>query len=502
MASGNGTVTIAQKYGLPQFNEDGDFDSWVRDMELWGLVTDLDAKKRGPVVFLSLSLKVRQACSSLSKEELNADDGLQKLIEKLKELYGLTEDQSMFNAYEKFETFQRPKTMSISDYVNKFEELNQKLRAFKIELPTAVLAYQLLKNANLPKATRDLTRATVPTLKYDDMKKQIKAIYDQCAQSDDTLESSDSNIDVEQDIFYGVNSYARNGRGYNSNPQVRRGSRNNPNFSRSKSGNPVGADGQQLQCHICKSVMHFSYHCPHKDKGKKSDSVTKVDVHFFTDEVEQCFMEQVVSESLNCALLDSGCSSTVCGKNWLSCYIDTLPENVDLQVTQSNKSFKFGPGQQYNSLKQVNLPVNINGMQARLLTDVVDCEIPLLLSKQSMKAANSCLDFEHDTVTMFGIEIPLQHTSGGHYCIPLTPKQVIVNSPCTNDSVQVTFTVSDMSTKSLDEKKKIAVKLHKQFGHPIDGNKLKTLLKNANVDDKELYQLIDDVTNSCDTCSR
>ena len=83
----------------------------------------------------------------------------------------------------------------------------------------------------------------------------------------------------------------------------------------------------------------------------------------------------MVSESLNCALLDSGCSSTVCGKNWLSCYIDTLPENVDLQVTQSNKSFKFGPGQQYNSLKQVNLPVNINGMQAHLLTDIVDCEI-------------------------------------------------------------------------------------------------------------------------------
>ena len=70
MASGNSTVTIAQKYGLPQFTEDGDFDSWVRDMELWGLVTDLDAKKRGPVVFLSLSLKARQAfieCESSKK---------------------------------------------------------------------------------------------------------------------------------------------------------------------------------------------------------------------------------------------------------------------------------------------------------------------------------------------------------------------------------------------------------------------------------------------------
>ena len=68
--------------------------------------------------------------------------------------------------------------MTISDYINKFEQLHQKLVSFKVELPTAVLAYQLLKNANLPKSTRDLIRATVLTLTYDAMKKQIKAIHD------------------------------------------------------------------------------------------------------------------------------------------------------------------------------------------------------------------------------------------------------------------------------------------------------------------------------------
>jgi len=155
------TVTIAQKYGLPQFTEEGDFDSWVRDMEFWELVTDLPKKKRGPVVYLSWSTKIRQACSALTKEELNTDDGLQKIIQKLKELYSVTEDQAMFNAYEKFETFQRPKDMIISDYINMFEQLNQKLICFQITLPPAVLAYQLLKNADLPKATRDLIRATV-----------------------------------------------------------------------------------------------------------------------------------------------------------------------------------------------------------------------------------------------------------------------------------------------------------------------------------------------------
>ena len=41
--------------------------------------------------------------------------------------------------------------MNINDYINEFEQLNQKLVTYKIELPSAVRAYQLLKNANLPK---------------------------------------------------------------------------------------------------------------------------------------------------------------------------------------------------------------------------------------------------------------------------------------------------------------------------------------------------------------
>ena len=105
------TMTIAQKYGLPVFDEEGDFDGWIRDMELWEVVTDLTKAKQGSVVFLSLNAKVRQACASLTKEELNKDDGLNKLIKKLKDLYGVTEDQAMFTAYEKFETFERPNEM-------------------------------------------------------------------------------------------------------------------------------------------------------------------------------------------------------------------------------------------------------------------------------------------------------------------------------------------------------------------------------------------------------
>ena len=116
---------------------------------------------------------MRQACAGLSKEGINKDNGVDKLVMKLKELYSVSTDQASFSAYEKFETFQRPESMNIIDYIDEFEQLNQKLINYKIDVPPAVRAYQLLKNANLPKEKRDLAHATIPDLTYESMKKEI-----------------------------------------------------------------------------------------------------------------------------------------------------------------------------------------------------------------------------------------------------------------------------------------------------------------------------------------
>ena len=58
------------------------------------------------MLFLSLNGKVRHACMSLSKEELNKKDGLDNLVKKYRELDCISQDQAMYSAYEKFETFQ------------------------------------------------------------------------------------------------------------------------------------------------------------------------------------------------------------------------------------------------------------------------------------------------------------------------------------------------------------------------------------------------------------
>ena len=54
-----------------------------------------------------------------------------------------------------------------------------------------------------------------------------------------------------------------------------------------------------------------------------------------------------------------------------------------------------------------------------LKTNVVKCEIPLLLSKESMKVADSKIDFVNDRINMFGKDIHLHFTTKEHCAIPL-----------------------------------------------------------------------------------
>ena len=73
----------------------------------------------------------------------------------------------------------------------------------------------------------------------------------------------------------------------------------------------------------------------------------------------------------------------------------------------------------YLSLKQVIIPASIDDKELEIVVDVINCEIPLLLSKQFVKDADSTPDFVSDCITRYGKRVVLMHTSG-----------VIIASPC------------------------------------------------------------------------
>ena len=264
---------------------------------------------------------------------------------------------------------------------------------------------------------------------------------------------------------------------------------------RESNRNPIGRDGRPTQCHSCGSIYHWLPQCPNSSENKKP--VTKeVHISYLTEQAEQCFLEQEVSEALNCAVVDSGCTSNVISIYWLHCYLDTIPSNITLQERQSGETFRFGPSKSYPSLKEVIIPANIDDIEVEVVVDVIDCEIPLLLSKQFMKDADLTLDFVSDCITMYGKRVALMHTSGGHYCIPISSKPAAIMQPSHASSIKVFLTIDHLDKKTIKEEHEIATQLHKQFGHPVDSIKLKQLLKDANITDKELDAQKDSVTDN------
>ena len=86
--------------------------------------------------------------------------------------------------------------------------------------------------------------------------------------------------------------------------------------------NPVNSSGNITKCWICQSIYHWFKDCPQE----VDNTSTLAKLSLFTDEVCNCYINKFAGETLNHAVLDSGCTKTVCGASWVDNYIETLSE--------------------------------------------------------------------------------------------------------------------------------------------------------------------------------
>ena len=61
----------------------------------------------------------------------------------------------------------------------------------------------------------------------------------------------------------------------------------------------------------------------------------------------------------------------------------------------------------------------IAGQDMMIITDTVDSDIPLLLSKTAMKKAGVKLNLQYYTAEIFGQIVYLGETSSRHYCLSM-----------------------------------------------------------------------------------
>ena len=150
-------------------------------------------------MYFLLPFNVRQACIDISVSSLNSENGLKFLLDKTKSLYAKDIHSLAYMAYNKFETFHRPDEVGIVDYLNESERLLNQIKHYDMELPTGVLAYRVLKNANITHKKKKLVRGTLTSLTYESMKKQLKAIYDSSLES-----ATSTSLELKKKYFFKV----------------------------------------------------------------------------------------------------------------------------------------------------------------------------------------------------------------------------------------------------------------------------------------------------------
>ena len=79
------------------------------------------------------------------------------------------------------------------------------------------------------------------------------------------------------------------------------------------------------------------------------------------------------------------------------------------------------------AIKCITFPCGIAGKSVKIKADVVECNIPLLLSRTSMKKSGMVLDLNKDCVTVFNKSVALGTTNLGHYALPLCNSCASVN---------------------------------------------------------------------------
>ena len=214
-------------------------------------------------------------------------------------------------------------------------------------------------------------------------------------------------------------------------------------------------------------------------------------------------------------ILDSACTSSVCGTTWLSWFETFLPEPGQLARVPQRVAFAFGRDVRTSNF-YVNLPVWIQDTFHSLKVAVIPddaasservlepTKLPLLLSRDCHKTLRLVVDHVHDTAirlenreinddrcVLRGLPIQLVHSSG-HLAIPL-----LLTSQ--RDHLPVYVTTSPMLARDSATLKKELTRLHRFYGHATD--RLRDLIRRSGQESPQVRSLLTIIFQECEVCN-
>lgn len=493
-------MASVEKIAVPKLGEKT-FEKFEKEVKLWARVSDVKPEKQAFVLALSLPEQERNGIpirelvmdeidddkSKIYCDKTILDSGVSKAVEELlkfmKGKLGKDDLEDCIDRFDAFDTFERGNSQSVDEYIHEFHERYRQVKKRGTELPSEVLAFKLLRCANVEDTDAKLVKTGMDYAKKDSLYEQTKKSL-QKFKGTNGMKSKDAVLPVKlEPAWLAQHEDALWAAGYKKTTgyQDTRYRGNQQNRQQYKARNATGADGKPLRCHACQSVNHFIRDCPERSSDKRNTSWKSGKVEVFLTHTHP-------EETKNYLIFDSACTSTVCGRGWLDCYIDSLSLDAQKLVKRSPSKtlFRFGGGECLESASMYELPVTLLGRKMFIQTDVVDSPVPLLWSKKDMKAAGVKLDLQNDIIELFGEKIPMEFSSAGHICIPLRSEV---------ESVFITSLLPLQDT----EARSALLKLHRQFAHP-SFCKLKQLIEGAGQWKDDFSDILQSISENCNVC--
>ena len=176
----------------------------------------------------------------------------------------------------------------------------------------------------------------------------------------------------------------------------------------------------------------------------------------------------------------------------------TPDERTLIETFPCKKTFRFGDGDSVLSDHVKRIPITMCGKEITLDVFVVKNDIPLLLSRETMKKMKMTIDNEHDKIYALGGESDLIITKTGHMVIPIARVAEKSNMQLdqSKDLQQLTYLVD------VKDSNRCAEHLHKYFAHGST-KKIGQFIKTMELENEgEILEALENVQKSCDFCKR
>ena len=209
---------------------------------MWKLLTSIQAKEPGIVRLLESidgNAKTKKAVSELTAAELNVENGLNLLLEKLDKVFQEETIDEAYNIYSSFINLSKCEDMSINEYIIESEHLNKKMIQNQMKLPNIVLTFKLFHGPNITSEERKLALTLCSDLDFDKMKSALERLF---TTSSNHSHSQDNIVAIKQEqTFFNKKCKKSNDK-----------------------ANPLGKNGKISRCIICNSKLHWVKKCPHR----------------------------------------------------------------------------------------------------------------------------------------------------------------------------------------------------------------------------------------------